>query len=899
MTGLVSINGGTAVTAQQSDTSVNVPVSISGSDSFNGFSIQIHADTSFLSGASVSLAGSVLPNPTILGECINGVLIAGNGCPTQDQNGVVFVSAANQAGGSAAAGVSGPLFTITYTITGQTTGTPIAFNVGCTSTSTGTADCVFVDMGAVTDSEADQSTTFSNLVDFTMTPVFTSLSTPSGVMISDNINFAAVGGYQDILDVSTTSTAGLACSVSSPTVDLTTPSGTGSDTLTCSGTSTGSVTVTATGEGVLSPPQPRRTHSVTIPVKIAPAGFSITLSQTSVTISAGSSDSSTTINAQGFSGFSGTVSFTSSSAPGIMGTAPSVTLTHDGSGYSTGTSTLTISVASSVSSGTYTLTVTGSSGSSNSMASISVTVPSKDFSVVANPDNQLIIRGASVGATITLNSAGNFAGSATLTATVSPVTGEQDSCCLTNNITPAFSSTTATLPPGGSVSVDFSASTVGTLSPTTQTATGNYTITITATISGTPRTTTIFFALYDFGIGPAFCTGGNLVPTSESAFGALDSPQFLNDTFSGMFIGPPCNSLTITDQNQVDIVTPFLGGNLFGEVDQAQILWIKTNSFGGINTGLATNGWNGTPSVAASNTEIPFNGISVPQLAGDFPVNGTRGNFWPSKACVVPTFWPNGTQVPYSYISSHGPLIIPGTGIWAFLSTIFSHRTGQPLVPPGALGNWGCRFDAAAFPNDAGVVNDDPVTGTGDCTNPKSASSDDCANGVHVARYNNPDYFAVTALAIAGTLPGVYSFQFCAQAGILRHCNMYSLNVVAAPQVHQLVYSRTVSFSASHGVELFKLGIANPGTSTIFVQATITATGSLGDTLTATTPVLTIRGGSAANNIALSFALTSDMIGETFSWSFSMAVGSDGVNFDGISTETSTARATGTFTVTA
>ena len=242
MTGLVSINGGTAVTAQQSDTSVNVPVSISGSDSFNGFSIQIRADTSFLSGASVSLAGSVLPNPSILGECINGVLIAGTGCPTQDQNGVVFVSAANQAGGSAAAGVSGPLFTITYTITGQTTGTPIAFNGGCTSTSTGTADCVFVDMGAVTDSEADQSTTFSNLVDFTMTPVFTSLSTPSGVMISDNINFAAVGGYQDILDVSTTSTAGLACSVSSPTVDLTTPSGTGSDTLTCSGTSTGSVT---------------------------------------------------------------------------------------------------------------------------------------------------------------------------------------------------------------------------------------------------------------------------------------------------------------------------------------------------------------------------------------------------------------------------------------------------------------------------------------------------------------------------------------------------------------------------------------------------------------------------------------------------------------------------------
>jgi len=386
---------------------------------------------------------------------------------------------------------------------------------------------------------------------------------------------------------------------------------------------------------------------------------------------------------------------------------------------------------------------------------------------------------------------------------------------------------------------------------------------------------TITFTVVDFSIGPSFCTGGNLTESSMSFPGALDSPQFLNDTFAGIFIGGPCNTLTIT--SQPNILSPFLGGALFGEVDNAQMLWVRTNAYGGINTGLLTNGFNGTPAVAALNNQIPANGVSVPQLAVDFPANSTAFQ-WPSAACILPTFWGNGTQIPYSYLRTHGPLIIPGTGIWAFLSTIFSR--GHPLVPPGALGNWGCKFDAGAFPNDAG--------------NPDN----NAAFGTNVPRDNNPDYFGVMAMAIEGTLPGAYTFQLCGQAGVLQHCTILGLNVVNPSNVHQFVYSKTVSFSASGGEQKFKLGIDNPSSFTVYVQATVTAVGSFGDTLTATTSILTLGPGGAVNNLALSFQLTASMIGETFTFSQSMIVGTDPVNLNGTSTVATTARATGTFRVT-
>jgi len=878
-TGVVSVNGGTTITVGSGTSSVSVPIQVSNSNGFNGFQIIIVADPSILNAASIDLTGSVLPSPSILAECINGVLIAGTSCANQaGVAGTVELAAANNAGGSTTNPVSGTIFTINYNIVGQTGGTPISFQTGCSSTSTGNSDCVQIASGGLTVPETDMGATFINQVDFSQTATFAALSTPSGASVNDVINYNAIGPYSDVVGetVTVSPASGLTCSMVSGSVDLT-ASTSGSDTLHCSATANGSYSVTVSACGIFFFTCPPATpHHVMIPVLVAAPGFTLSLSQANVNISRGSSDSTTTITVTSFSGFGSLVSFTASSTQsGVTGSAPSKTPVHDASGYGTATSTLTVSVASTVPTGSYTLMVTGTGGSVTASASLTVNVPAQLYTLQSVPNSITILRGGTVATDLVLKSFGNFAGTATFAASVGPVTGQQDSCCLTNNITPSFSPATVNLPPDGTVDLTFFANTVGASSPTTQTSTGNYTAVVTATINGVPQMVTITFTVVDFSIGPSFCTGGNLTESSMSFPGALDSPQFLNDTFAGIFIGGPCNTLTIT--SQPNILSPFLGGALFGEVDNAQMLWVRTNAYGGINTGLLTNGFNGTPAVAALNNQIPANGVSVPQLAVDFPANSTAFQ-WPSAACILPTFWGNGTQIPYSYLRTHGPLIIPGTGIWAFLSTIFSR--GHPLVPPGALGNWGCKFDAGAFPNDAG--------------NPDN----NAAFGTNVPRDNNPDYFGVMAMAIEGTLPGAYTFQLCGQAGVLQHCTILGLNVVNPSNVHQFVYSKTVSFSASGGEQKFKLGIDNPSSFTVYVQATVTAVGSFGDTLTATTSILTLGPGGAVNNLALSFQLTASMIGETFTFSQSMIVGTDPVNLNGTSTVATTARATGTFRVT-
>jgi hypothetical protein len=812
-TGVVSVNGGNPVNALRTDTTTSIPIQISGSDVFSGFDVQVVADPTILQGASVSLTGSIIPSPSILVECINGVLIAGTSCAPQDRLGVVHLAVANIVGTKTSTG-TGTLFTINYNIVGHTTGSAVSFNTGCVGTSVTNGDCVTIANGSPTAvSETDMGATFANLIDFTMVPQFAALSTPSGVSITDMINYASQGGFSDVITETATASAGLTATLASGSVDLT-ASTTGSDTLTVSGTTSGSVMVTGCGTFFFQ----TTCHSVNIPVTIAPAGFSVALSQASVTIARGSSDSSTKVNLAGVSHFTGTVTITSTSVTGITATAPTATLTPNGSGFSSASPTLTISVGPSVATGTYALTVTGMSGATSHSASMSVMVPVQDFTIAAVPSVLTINRGGSLAADLNLVSLGNFAGSISLNAVIT--NQGTDSCCSTTNITPAFLPASGTLTAGGSATVAFFAASVGgTAPPSTYTATGNYTATITATSGIITHMVTITFNIVDFSLGPSFCTGNNLV------FGTPDGLMYPVPT------GTVCNSLTITSEN-IHLPPGAPGG---------QVLWVQTNALGG----LVTDGWDGIPSVAAINGQIPGTGFVIPQLG--------------RRYCLLPTFWANGTQIPYPYLIANGPIIVPGEGI------------GSSRI--------GCGFDAAAWPNDllgvpqfnANVGTDFPV-------------------------YNNPDFFAVTAQAITGTLPGTYSFLLCGQAGVLQHCNTYGLKVVTPPTVQQLVVKKSYSFAATNGLVTFKLGVSNVDVNTLYAQVTAIGIGSAGDTFTATTGVVKINPGAAANNLALSTQLTHAQIGESFTFSVSIAVGTDPINLTGTSTSLSISR---TFVLTA
>jgi len=82
----------------------------------------------------------------------------------------------------------------------------------------------------------------------------------------------------------------------------------------------------------------------------------------------------------------------------------------------------------------------------------------------------------------------------------------------------------------------------------------------------------------------------------------------------------------------------------------------------------------------------------------------------------------------------------------------------------------------------------------------------------------------------------------------------------------------------------------------IWVQVTAVGIGSAGDTFQETTGVVAIAPGASANNLALSTQLTHAEIGESFTFSVIILVGTDPTNLTGTSTLLSISR---TFVLTA
>jgi len=197
-------------------------------------------------------------------------------------------------------------------------------------------------------------------------------------------------------------------------------------------------------------------------------GFSLSASPASVTVLPGKSGTST-ITSTVTGGFDSAVTLTASGQPtGVtIGFSPaSIT--------GTGTSTMTLNVASSTVPGTYSITVTGTSGSitATTTVSLSVTGSNANFTISASPTAIGIARGKSGTATITTTISGGFSSAITLSATGA----------------------------GGAQTVTFNPSSIASPGAGTSTMTikvgataglGNRTVTITGTGGGKTHSTTI------------------------------------------------------------------------------------------------------------------------------------------------------------------------------------------------------------------------------------------------------------------------------------------------------------------------------------------------------------------------------------------------------------------------
>jgi uncharacterized membrane protein len=219
------------------------------------------------------------------------------------------------------------------------------------------------------------------------------------------------------------------------------------------------LTVTGTSGGL--------SHSGVVSIVVTPIvltpDFSVSATPSSHTVTAGSS-TTYTASVAALNSFTGVVTMTVSGLPtGVAASFASTTVTGSGS------STLTLTSASTTAAGTYFVSITGTSGTLvHSMnVALTVTVPPPDFALTVGPPSQTVEAGESTSVTVSVTPANGFTGTVALVESGMPA-GMTASC------TP--SSITTSNNTAGSCMLN--------ISSTASTSAGTYVLTITGTSGG-------------------------------------------------------------------------------------------------------------------------------------------------------------------------------------------------------------------------------------------------------------------------------------------------------------------------------------------------------------------------------------------------------------------------------
>jgi hypothetical protein len=274
----------------------------------------------------------------------------------------------------------------------------------------------------------------ASFVQLTQTPDFSVSATPSsrtivqGGSTTYSVSVTALNGFNGNVSLSTSALPAGASASFNPT----TISGSGPSTLTIntlSSTAPGSYPITITAaSGTI-------THTVGITLVVTgQPDFSISASPASRSVVQGSGTTySVTITA--LNGFTGTVGFSASGAP--SGATPSFNPTQI---TTSGSTTLTISTATTTPTGSYPITITATSGTLTHTTSVTlvVTVPS-DFTISATPTSRSISPGAKTTYSVSIGAVGSFSG--TVTLTVSGLPKKTSSSFTTATITGSGTST--------------------------------------------------------------------------------------------------------------------------------------------------------------------------------------------------------------------------------------------------------------------------------------------------------------------------------------------------------------------------------------------------------------------------------------------------------------------------
>ncbi|HEV3039121.1 MAG TPA: hypothetical protein VHA33_15180 [Candidatus Angelobacter sp.] len=245
----------------------------------------------------------------------------------------------------------------------------LTFSASSTAT-TGTANVTInANGGGIT-----HTTTISLTITATATPSFTLSASPTSVSVAQGgsgtstISTSVSGGFNSAISLSASGLpAGVSASFNPGSIAA---PGNGSSTLTFSASSTATtgttnVTVTASGGGITQ----TATISLTVTATATP-DFSISASPTSLSVTQGSSGSST-ISTSVSGGFNSAISLSTSALPsGVTASFNPTSIAAPGSG----SSTLTFTASSTATTGTTNVTITGSGGGVTHTATIALTI---------------------------------------------------------------------------------------------------------------------------------------------------------------------------------------------------------------------------------------------------------------------------------------------------------------------------------------------------------------------------------------------------------------------------------------------------------------------------------------------------------------------------------------------
>jgi uncharacterized membrane protein len=183
--------------------------------------------------------------------------------------------------------------------------------------------------------------------------------------------------------------------------------------------------------------------------------FSLSATPASQTVVPGNG-TSYTVTATPSNGFAGNVSL----SVGALPSGVNATFNTNPIAGGSGSSTLTVTTASSTAPGTYTLTITGTSGSLTHSATVTLVVNASstpDFSLSATPSSQTVVHGNGTSYTLTVTPSGGFAGNVSLsvgalpsgvnaTFNTNPIAGGSGSSTLTVTTTSSTPTGTYTIP---------------------------------------------------------------------------------------------------------------------------------------------------------------------------------------------------------------------------------------------------------------------------------------------------------------------------------------------------------------------------------------------------------------------------------------------------------------------